>query len=153
MCPGTRLVAYIAGEAPPDTAKCYPNEVSVPLVIGKSVSSASRTLAGVPLEPEIILIPAKPGKHPGEVMNQEPRGGFLSGGDGVKLYVSHAQHGLVPNLVGSSLTETETQLTKLRLKAKIEFASGQTGTVLRQSLPPGVAVAPGMKITLVVGRG
>ena len=153
VCPGTRLVAYIAGEAPAETAKCYPNEVSVPLVIGRSLSSASRALANVPLAPELILIPAKPGKHPGEVMNQEPRGGFLSSGDSVKLYVSHAQHGLVPNLVGSALAETQVQLGRLHLKPKIKLAPGQPGTVLRQSLSPGVAIAPGMKITLVVGRG
>ncbi len=153
FCPGTRLVAYIAGRAPSETATCYPNEVSVPLVIGKSESAASRTLASVPLTPEVILIPAKPGKHPGEVMNQEPRGGFSSSGGSVKLYVSHPQHGLVPNLVGSTLGDTKVQLKKLKLRPVIVLGAGQAGTVVKQSLPPGVAVAPGMKITLVVGRG
>lgn len=153
VCPGTRLVAYVVGRAPTETAQCFPNEVSVPLVIGQSLSTAKRTLGAVPLDARVILIPAKPRKHPGEVMNQEPRGGFASSGGTIKLYVSHAQHGLMPNLVGSALSDTELQLSRLQLRPTVTYADGQDGTILRQSLPPGVAVAPGLRVSLVVGRG
>ncbi|MFN8224695.1 MAG: PBP1A family penicillin-binding protein [Gaiellales bacterium] len=153
ICPGTRRVAYVVGRAPRETATCYPNEVSVPLVIGRSVSTASATLNRVPLDPVVILIPAKAGKHPGEVMNQQPRGGFASSGSSVKLFVSHAQHGLMPNLVGSELGEVEAQLSRLRLRRTVTYAQGPAGTILRQSLEPGVAVVPGLRVTMVVGRG
>ena len=66
-CPGTRLVAYFAGRGPSTQAKCYANEVSVPLVIGKTVDTASEVLAQKPLRTELIGVPAKAGKHSGYV--------------------------------------------------------------------------------------
>ena len=152
FCPGTRLVAYIEGHEPSTTATCYANEVSVPIVIGKSVPTAEAALASVPLSSSIVLVPAKPRSRPGLVVKQEPRGGFLSANDSVRLFVSKAQHGLVPNLVGSSLGAAREQLKKLSLRPVVRFAEGPKGTVLEQSLPPGVAVEPGLAVRLVVGR-
>jgi penicillin-binding protein 1A len=153
VCPGTRLVAYIAGQAPTETATCYANEVSVPLVIGQPLTTARSALAAVPLEADVILIPAKAGKRPGQVMNQEPRSGFAASGAAIKLYVSHPEHGLLPNLVGSSLGDARVQLKKLHLRATVVIDDGQKGTILQQSLPPGVAIGPGLKLKLLVGRG
>jgi penicillin-binding protein 1A len=153
LCPGTRLVAYAAGGAPEETATCYSNEVSVPLVIGRPLTTARRELAAVPLGATVILIPAKPGKRPGQVMNQEPRSGFASAGSAIQLYVSHPEHGLLPNLVGSGLADARAQLTRLGLRVEVVREEGQKGTILQQSLPPGVAVAPGLKLKLLVGRG
>jgi penicillin-binding protein 1A len=151
-CPGTRSVAFIAGRSPTTTATCYPNEVSVPLVIGRSAEAAKASLATVPLAGEVVLIPAKAGKRPGLVVNQEPRGGHLSANDAVKLFVSHAQNGLVPNLVGSSEVEARAQLERLKLRVLVTTDDGSPGVVLRQSLEPGVASRPGMRIRVVVGR-
>jgi beta-lactam-binding protein with PASTA domain len=106
----------------------------------------------VPLAGEVVLIPAKAGKRPGLVVNQEPRGGHLSANDAVKLFVSHAQNGLVPNLVGSSEVEARAQLERLKLRVLVTTDDGSPGVVLRQSLEPGVASRPGMRIRVVVGR-
>src|SRR6185436_563765 len=38
-CPGTRLTSYFVGQAPKSTAKCYANEVTVPVVVGQSAES------------------------------------------------------------------------------------------------------------------
>ncbi len=152
VCPGTRVVAYLADRGPTTTARCFSNEVAVPLVVGRSVEAATTALGTVPLGASVVLIPAKPGKRPGEVVNQEPRRGFASAGSVVQLYVSHAKDGLVPNLVGSSVTVATAKLKQLRLKPKVTYDQGPTGTVLEQSLEPGVAVAPGLKVELVVGR-
>jgi hypothetical protein len=152
VCPGTRVVAYFADRGPTTAARCYSNEVAVPLVIGKSVESATTALGTVPLGASVVLIPAKAGARPGEVVNQEPRGGFASAGSVVQLYVSHAKDGLVPNLVGSSVTVATAKLRKLRLKPRVTYDLGPSGTVLEQSLEPGVAVAPGLRVELVVGR-
>ena len=81
-CPGTRLVAYFAGRGR-EQAKCYANEVSVPLVVGKTVDTASEALAEKLLRTELIGVPTKPGKHPGYVVKQEPRDGYLSANDSV----------------------------------------------------------------------
>ena len=152
-CPGTKSIAFIAGRAPTTTATCYPNEVSVPLVIGRSAESARATLSTVPLDGQVVLIPAKAGRRPGLVVNQEPRGGYLSANGPVKLFVSHAQNGLVPNLVGSSEAEARAQLRRLKLRTSVTTDDGPPGVVLRQSLTPGVASKPGLRIRLVVGRG
>jgi penicillin-binding protein 1A len=153
VCPGTLPIAYLVGMAPTITATCYSNEVTVPIVIGHSADEARSRLEEVPLTGEVVLIPAKAGKRPGIVVNQEPRGGYLAAHDPVKLYVSHARDGLIPNLVGSSEKEARAQLRKLRLRAAVTEDDGPAGVVLRQSLPPGVASRPGLRIKVVVGRG
>ena len=116
LCPGTRVVAYFAGRGPSTQAKCYANEVSVPLVIGKTVDTANEVLAQQPLRSELIGVPTKAGKHPGYVENQEPRDGYLSANDSVRLYVTRPdpRYGLLPNLVGSSLTAARARLRSSR---------------------------------------
>ena len=86
------------GAGPTAQAECYPNEVGVPFVVGKSVASANAALAEKPLGSELIGVPAKPGTRPGFVLKQEPRTGFLSAKDTVRLYVSRPdpRYGLVP---------------------------------------------------------
>jgi membrane peptidoglycan carboxypeptidase len=153
-CPGTRVVAFFAGRGPSTQAECYPNEVTVPLVVDKTVASATAVLAQQPLESDVIGVPADPGKRPGFVLKQEPRDGFLSAGDAVRLYVSRPdpRYGLVPNLVGSSSTAARARLKTLRAKTTIRYAKGSAGTVLEQTPQAGVAAGRGLKVTLVVGR-
>ena len=154
-CPGTRVVAYFAGRGPDKQATCYANEVTVPVVIGKTIDAATNALDEQPLGTELIGVPAKPGKRPGFVINQEPRGGYLSAGNPVRLYVSRPDphYGLVPNLVGSSLTAARSRLRTLKARTKITYATGQAGSVLEQKPEPGVAAGRGLRVTLVVGRG
>jgi membrane peptidoglycan carboxypeptidase len=153
-CPGTRITSYFVGQAPATTAKCYANEVTVPLVVGHSAESARVTLQSVPLTPDLVYVPAKPRSRPGQVVKQEPRGGYLSANGTVRLFVSLAQNGLVPNLVGSSLPDAQQRTRKLKLAVRVRYTpGGPSGTVLRQSLEPGIAVRPGLPITLLVGDG
>jgi penicillin-binding protein 1A len=153
-CPGTRVVAYFAGRGPSAEAQCYPNEVGVPFVVGKSVSAANDALAEKPLGSELIGVPAKPGTRPGFVLKQEPRTGFLSARDNVRLYVSRPdpRYGLLPNLVGSSATAARARLKNLRAQTNVRYAKGAAGTVLDQKPKPGVAAGRGLRVTLVVGR-
>jgi membrane peptidoglycan carboxypeptidase len=151
-CPGTVSIVYVAGRAPSDAAECYADEVTVPVVVGDSAAAAQTTLASARLSPDVILIPAPAGKRPGLVVKQEPRGGYLAAGSPVKLFVTHARDGLVPNLVGSSEADARTLLRKLRLESKITYEDGPSGVVLEQSLQPGVAAEPGLRMKLVVGR-
>jgi penicillin-binding protein 1A len=154
FCPGTRVTSYFVGEEPPTTAKCYANEVTVPMVVGRSAESAQATLHSVPLTPDLVYVPAKPRSRPGHVVKQEPRGGYLSANDTVRLFVTLAQDGLVPNLVGSSLPDAQRRTRKLRLAVRVRYTAGApSGTVLRQSLEPGVALEPGLPITLLVADG
>ena len=107
----------------------------------------------MPLTPDVVYVPAKARTRPGEVVKQTPRGGFLSANGTVRLWVSAAQDGLVPNLVGSSLPAARELSRKLKLRLKIQYGDGPEGTVVKQSLDAGVAARPGLPLTLLVGRG
>ena len=153
-CPGTSVVAYFAGRGPATAAECYANEVTVPLVVGLTVDAARARLTSQPLTSSTIGVPAKPGTRPGFVIKQEPRNGFLSAGDSVRLYVTRPdpRYGLVPNLVGSSLADARARLRKVHLKLRVTYGKGTAGTVVAQKPQAGVAAGRGLKVRLVVGR-
>ena len=152
-CRGSRLLVYFSGRSPEKQADCKPNEVSVPLVVGLTAEGAAARLADQPLSAEIVYKPAKPGRPPGIVVDQEPRSGGLSAHDSVLVVVSKARHGLLPNFVGSSLEDVQREAARQKLRARVVIAPGKAGTILRQSPRPGVAVAPGLRVRLVVGDG
>jgi penicillin-binding protein 1A len=153
-CPGTSLVSYFAGRGPQTAAACYANEVTVPLVVGLTLDAARARLASQPLTSGTIGVPAKPGTRPGFVIKQEPRGGFLSAGDSVRLYVTRPdpRYGLVPNLVGSSLADARARLRNVRLNVRVTYGKGTAGTVVAQKPQAGVAAGKGLKVRLVVGH-
>jgi penicillin-binding protein 1A len=152
-CRGARLVAYFSGEGPDSEADCKPNEVSVPLVVGMTKAGAEAELAAQPLAANVAYSPAKPGAFPGLVVNQEPRRGGLSANDTVTIFVTTAKHGILPNFIGSSLADVQREAKRLKLRLAARTGSGREGTVLRQVPQPGVAVAPRMRVRLVVGDG
>jgi penicillin-binding protein 1A len=152
-CRGARLLAYFSGKGPSTTADCKPNEVSVPLVVGMTADEAVAQLGAQPLGAEIAYVPAKIGKVPGLVVNQDPRRGGLSANDTVQLWVSKAQHGQLANLVGSSVEDVNRELKRLKLRVRAVSAPGRAGIVLRQQPRPGIAVRPGLTVRLVVGDG
>ena len=117
----------------------------MPVVVGRSVESARVALQSVPLAADVVYVPAKPRTRPGQVVRQKPRGGFLSANGSVRLWVSTAKNGLVPNLVGSSLQDARERSRKLRLELRIRYGDGPAGTVVEQSLEPGIAVRPGCR--------
>jgi penicillin-binding protein 1A len=152
-CRGSRLVAYFSGEGPDDEADCKPNEVSVPLVVGMTKAGAEATLQAQPLEANVAYAPAKAGRIPGLVVGQDPRSGGLSAGDPVTIWVSKAEHGMLPNFVGSGISDVQREATRLKVRLVAKTAPGREGAVLRQSPKPGVAIGRGMRVTLVVGDG
>src|SRR5262249_15215143 len=129
-----------------------PNEVAVPTVVGMTADSATARLALQPLEAKIVYAPAPERSRPGVVIRQFPAAGRLSAHDTVTLVVTKAYYGLVPDLVRSSLADSRPQLARLRVKIVVRYAKGPSGTILRQSVTPGLAAGPGMTIRLVVAR-
>jgi penicillin-binding protein 1A len=152
-CRGSRLVAYFSGEGPDEEADCKPNEVSVPLVVGMTKAGAEATLGAQPLEANVVYAPAKAGRLPGLVVGQDPRSGGLSAGDSVTIWVSKAEHGMLPNFVGSGIADVQREAARLKVRLVAKTAPGRLGAVLRQSPEPGVAVGRGMRVRLVVGDG
>jgi beta-lactam-binding protein with PASTA domain len=152
-CRASRLVAYFSGEGPDDEADCKPNEVSVPLVLGMTEAGAEATLAAQPLGAKVVYRPAKAGALPGLVVDQDPRRGGLSANDEVTVVVSKARFGMLPNFVGSSVADAQHEAIRLKIRLRAKTAPGPAAAILRQSPAPGVAVAPGMRVRLVVGDG
>jgi penicillin-binding protein 1A len=152
-CRGVRLLVYFSGEGPSTTADCKPNEVSVPLVVGMTSDEALAQLAAQPLGADIAYVPAKPGDVPGLVVNQDPRRGGLSANEDVQLWVSKAQHGQLPNFVGSGVEDVNRELRRMKLRVSATTGPGFAGTVVGQRPRAGVAVRPGQTVRLVVGNG
>jgi beta-lactam-binding protein with PASTA domain len=64
--------------------------------------------------------------------------------------VAKPLHGVVPRVVGLSVARAKARLFRAKLGVK---ADGDTGTVVSQSPPAGVAAAPGMAVRLSVRSG
>jgi beta-lactam-binding protein with PASTA domain len=122
--------------------------VEVPDVVGYRLVNAKSRLDGQPLTPTVIYRPAKPGERLGIVVKQWPRRGTASAYDKITLVLPKAEHGAIPKCVGLKLARAEAKLARLKLDVKVK--GGQTGRVTAQSLRPGTAAAPGMKLTLTV---
>jgi penicillin-binding protein 1A len=152
-CRGSRLVAYFSGLGPDKEADCKPNEVEVPLVVGMTAEGAKARLAEQPLGASVVYAPAKRGKLPGIVVSQDPRSGGLSANDDVTLWVSKARYGALPNFVGSSVRDVQREARRIKVRLDARTVPGRAGTVLRQKPAPGVAIAPGLRVRLVVGDG
>ena len=152
-CRGSHLLVYFSDEGPERTADCKPNEVHVPLVVGMTEEAAITRLAAQPLDAELVYEPAKPGRPPSIVLNQEPKSGGLSANDSVRLWVSAAQHGLLPNFVGSSLADASREVRRLKLRPRVVSAPGPMGVILGQKPRAGLTSAPKLRIRLVVGDG
>ena len=152
-CREARVLVYFSGRAPERTADCKPNEVSVPIVVGMTETGAVERLAAQPLQARIAYVPARPGRTPGRVVEQDPAGGGLSANDTVLLSVTKPQHGLVPNLVGSSMEDAGAELRRRGLRVAGEAAPGPRGLVLEQHPRPGVTASPKLVVRLVVGDG
>jgi penicillin-binding protein 1A len=153
LCHHTREVVYFSDWGPKRTADCKVNEVAVPVVVGRPLPAARELLSARPLTPFVVDVPSKPGQRPGLVVSQDPKRGFLSSDDRVVLFVTKAQHGVIPDLVGVTTEEAELRLRALKLEPTITLGDGPAGTVVAQQPRPGVAAAPGLKVELVVAPG
>jgi penicillin-binding protein 1A len=155
-CRNTIPVSYFSDSKLPKTAGCKPNEVEVPKVVGLSYAAAKARLALQPLEAQPIYKPAAPGQRLGIVLGQIPSlGARLSSFDTVRLVLAKPLHGVVPNLLGLRVATARRRLTPLRARVVVRKGArgeGLAGHIVAQAPRPGVAAAPGMRVTLVVGR-
>ena len=110
-------------------------------------------LEAAPLTPAYVYKPAKPLQRLDVVTAQFPTHGTLSSYDRVTLVIPRAVNGVVPDVVGLDLRAARRKLGKVRLDGLVvKFADGKPGHVVSQTPPAGVAAAPNIKVSLVVGR-
>ena len=150
LCRTTSLLVYFAGRGPAKTADCKQNEVDVPNVVGWKLANARLRLSAQPLTSQLVYKPASAGQRIGVVLRQFPSNGTLSSFGRVTLVLAKPLHGLVPRLVGLALPEAQAKLAQLKLVPSVH---GKTGRVIAQRPDAGVAAAPGMSVTLILGRG
>ena len=153
LCQSTKEVVYFADFGPSRTASCKENEVDVPRVVGMTLAEAESRLAAQPLTPRVVYDRAKPKQRVDIVVSQRPAGGTLSSFDEVTLVLVKAVHGVVPDVEGERLAAARDRLRKRKLRLKVLRVPGEAGVVVTQRPPGGVASAPGMLVTLAVGRG
>jgi membrane peptidoglycan carboxypeptidase len=154
-CRDAKQILYFVGSGPEQPAPCKPNEVDVPDVVGASRELAEDRLLSMPLTPEVIWRPARPGERLGIVTEQRPAEGTLSSWSTVKIVLPFARAGRVPDVVGLSLEQARNRLARRKLAGTIRaYADGApVGTVLAQFPKAGRAAVPNMTIRLVVARG
>jgi len=153
VCRAAKNVWYFSGQEPVQEAKCKPNEVEVPRVVGSTLTEARARLAAQPLEHDVIYKPAKPGQRLDVVLGQFPARGTLSAYDEVTLILARPRFGVVPSVVGLSVPAAVRRLERFKLQPAV-VGGAAAGRVISQEPRGGrVAAGPGMAIRLVVSAG
>ncbi len=153
-CRSSFSLVYFLGSGPLSTARCKPNEVEVPYVVGMKLDKAQSRLAQQPLNAEVLYQKAKPLERPGVVIRQIPKKGTLSSYDNVIVVLAKPVNGLVPDVVGLTLPDARAKLKSLNLRLQAgAFVQGRSGQIVAQQPRAGVAATPGMTVTLFLGRG
>jgi penicillin-binding protein 1A len=150
VCKNSYQMEFYGGTGPPRVATCKPNEVEIPDVVGDTLVKAKTHLDGQPLTPMVVYRPAKPGERLGVVVGQFPRQGTASAYDKITIVLPKSLHGAIPKCVGLKLARAQAKLARLKLDVQVK--GGSSGKVTAQSLRPGTAAAPGLKLTLTVKR-
>jgi membrane peptidoglycan carboxypeptidase len=153
-CQNTRVISFVPGRAPAAVAPCKANEVTVPDVIGMKADEASRLLRAQPLLPDVFRKAASPGEQIGVVVDLDPDPAkALSAYDTVKIWVTVAPKGTVPNVVGLPLLEAREKLTNRRLLTAVDGVEDLDAIVVEQSPRGNVAAGEGMTVALKLARG
>ena len=154
LCRQTSEIVYFGSARPNRTANCKKNEVEVPRVIGMTLDAAKTRLAQQPLTASVVYKPALPRQRVDIVIAQYPSNGGLSSFDKVTLVMAKPLHGVVPKVLGLSLSAARAKLRKAKLGVRVDgLVAGKQGRVLVQAPMPGVAAAPGMAVVVRLGRG
>jgi beta-lactam-binding protein with PASTA domain len=128
--------------------------VTVPDVIGMQADEASRLLRAQPLLPDVFRKAASPGEQIGVVVDLDPDPAkALSAYDTVKIWVTVAPKGTVPNVVGLPLLEAREKLTNRRLLTAVDGVEDLDAIVVEQSPRGNVAAGEGMTVALKLARG
>jgi penicillin-binding protein 1A len=152
-CKDSRTIMYVSGYGPSEKALCKPNEVDVPHIVGARLADAKARLLSMPLTPEIITRPAKPGEKLGRVVAQFPARGTLSTWDTVRIVIPRSTNGRIPDVVGLTVANARHRLARRDIAGFVEaYADGKPGVVLAQYPRAGLAATMNLTVRLIVGR-
>jgi penicillin-binding protein 1A len=151
VCHNSAQLEFYGGQGPSRVATCKPNEVEIPDMVGHTIADAKTRLGGQPLTPAIVYKPAKTGDRIGYVVGQFPRKGTASAYDKITLVLAKSLHGVIPRVVGLKLPRAEKKLARLHVRVRTKGDTG--GRIVKQSIAPHTASAPGLTIVLTLKRG
>lgn len=144
--PATKVDLVLAGVEP----------VTVPDVVGKSLTQATVDLQGAGLVVGTVTSVTTAGVAPGQVLSQGIAAGqTLATGSAVDLQVSQDKV-TVPNVVGVKQAAAEAALTKAGLVVSVESnasTSVASGRVIDQNPTAGVTAQTGSTVTIIVSTG
>ena len=151
-CSDSRTILYFEGFGPTSKAPCKPNEVDVPRVVGARLEDAKTRLLSMPLTPEIITRPARPGEKLGRVVEQFPGRGTSSSWDTVRIVPpSRPTAGSrTSSASASSSARLPGQSRYRRIRGGIHRRRGDR--VIAQYPHAGLAATRNMTVRLIVGR-
>ncbi|MCD5350484.1 Stk1 family PASTA domain-containing Ser/Thr kinase [Kineosporia mesophila] len=133
-----------------------PDSVTVPSLIGKSLSSAKSLLTAEKLTSTSSETKNSTSTTAGVVVSSDPASGdSVDPGTEVKLLISSAMVTVPDNLIGMSYQEAKKALANVGLKAssRSTVSSGSTpGTVLDSSYQSGFTVTRGATVALSVAK-
>jgi penicillin-binding protein 1A len=153
LCRDAHTIMYVVGSGPQKKAPCKPNEVDVPPVVGARLKDAQARLLSMPLTPEIITRPARPGEVLGRVVAQFPANGTLSSWSPVRIVIPKSTNGRIPDVVGLTLQRARHKLAAHDIAGFVEaLADGKPGIVLAQYPHAGLAAVRNMTVHLIIGR-
>ena len=122
-------------------------------MVGANLRNAEARLLSMPLTPEVITRPAKPGEKLGHIVAQYPIGGTLSSWDTVRIVIPQSTNGRIPNVVGLDLLRARRRLANRDIAGLVDaFADGKAGIVLAQYPHAGLAAVRNMTVRLIIGR-
>ena len=109
----------------------------------------------MPLTPEVIWRPAKPGQELGYVIDQKPKSGTLSSWSTVRIFLARPGNGRVPDVVGMTVEKARHKLANRRLAGLVQtyVDGGRAGEIVAQFPRAGLAATRNMTVRLVVSRG
>jgi penicillin-binding protein 1A len=152
-CRDVREILFFVDAGPETEADCKPNEVDVPSVVGSRLAAAKRHLNSIPLTPDIVWRPARPGDKPGVVVAQKPDSGVLSSWGRVRIVLLRAPNGRVPDVVGLDVDSARERLANRRLGVRQTYLDGESPDVVVAQFPrAGLASTRNMTVRLVIGR-
>lgn len=143
------------------TVSSGPRLSKVPILVGTQRSVAVQQIRGRGLSPEVTETSSSAPK--GEVVQQSPNAGAqLPRGSSVSIVVSKGRNApkqekaVVPNVIGKERAGAVEAVRAAGLEPSVQeqetAVPSQVGRVVDQFPQPGLEVAPGTSITLVVGK-
>ena len=139
-------------------AGVFATKVSVPDLVGSSLSKATTKLENAGLKAGAVSYQTATGKAQGTVLSQTPAASAsVKEGSAVDMVAVGTSLQVVPNVLGMTQSEASTALTQAGLKlgdvTEVYSSQGPKGTVAVQAPAAGLEVESGSAVAVAISQG